>query len=79
MGGMTLAVMTRATLGHTGRLLTADWWTAAIYLLIAGAAVLRVAAPFLAHVYIPLLWTSGLTWNTASGLFVVHYGRMLTR
>ena len=37
-GGMTLAVMTRAILGHTGRLLTADRWTAAIYLLIAAAA-----------------------------------------
>lgn len=79
MGGMTVAVMTRATLGHTGRLLTADRWTAAIYLLIAGAAVLRVAAPFLADVYLPLLWISGLAWSTAFGLFVVHYGRMLSR
>ena len=77
MGGMTLAVMTRATLGHTGRLLTADRWTAAIYLLIAAAAALRVAAPFLADVYLPLFWTSGLAWSTAFGLFVVHYGRML--
>jgi uncharacterized protein involved in response to NO len=79
MGGMTVAVMTRATLGHTGRLLTADRWTAAIYLLIAGAAVLRVAAPFLADVYLPLLWISGLAWSTAFGLFVVHYGRMPSR
>jgi plastocyanin len=45
MGGMTLAVMTRATLGHTGRLLTADRWTAAIYLLVATAAALRATAP----------------------------------
>jgi uncharacterized protein involved in response to NO len=68
MSGMTLAVMTRATLGHTGRLLTADRWTAAIYLLIAAAAALRVAAPFLADAYLPLLWTSGLAWSTAFGL-----------
>jgi uncharacterized protein involved in response to NO len=77
MGGMTLAVMTRATLGHTGRPLSADVWTAAIYLLVAAAAALRVAAPFLSDVYLPLLWTSGLAWSTAFGLFVVHYGRML--
>jgi uncharacterized protein involved in response to NO len=77
MGGMTVAVMTRATLGHTGRPLTANRWTAAIYLLVAAAATLRVAAPFLADVYLPLLWTSGLAWSTAFGLFVVHYGRML--
>ena len=77
MGGMTLAVMTRATLGHTGRPLSADRWTAAIYLLVAAAAALRVAAPFLADVYLPLLLTSGLAWSAAFGLFVVHYGRML--
>ena len=77
MGGMTLAVMTRATLGHTGRPLSADRWTVAIYLFVAAAAGLRVAAPFLADVYLPLLWTSGLAWSTAFGLFVVHYGRML--
>lgn len=77
MGGMTLAVMTRATLGHTGRPLTADRWTAAMYLLVAGAAAVRVSAPFLADAYVPLLLTSGLAWSAAFGLFVVHYGRML--
>jgi uncharacterized protein involved in response to NO len=41
------------------------------------AAVVRVAAPFLADLYLPLLWTAGLAWSTAFGLFVVHYGRML--
>jgi uncharacterized protein involved in response to NO len=77
MGGMTLAVMTRATLGHTGRLLTADRLTAAAYLLVAAAAVLRLAAAFSADGYVPLLWTSGLAWSAAFGLFVVRYGRML--
>jgi uncharacterized protein involved in response to NO len=77
MGGMTVAVMTRATLGHTGRPLTADRWTAAIYLLVAAAAALRVAAPFLADVYLPSLWASALAWSTAFALFVMHYGRML--
>jgi len=79
MGGMTLAVMTRATLGHTGRPLTANRRTAAVYLLVAAAATLRVAAPFLPDLYLALLWTSGLAWCTAFGLFVVHYGRMLSR
>jgi uncharacterized protein involved in response to NO len=77
MGGMTLAVMTRATLGHTGRSLTAGRWTVAICLLVAAAAALRVAAPFSAAAYVPLLWTSGLAWSAAFGLFVVHHGRML--
>lgn len=77
IGGMTLAVMTRATLGHTGRPLSADRWTTAIYLLVAAAAGLRVAAPFSAGAYLSLLWLSGLTWSAAFGLFALHYGRML--
>jgi uncharacterized protein involved in response to NO len=77
MGGMTLAVMTRATLGHTGRPLTADRWTVAIYLLVATAAALRVIAPFAAEAYLPLLWASGLAWSLAFALFAAHYGRML--
>lgn len=77
IGSMTLAVMTRATLGHTGRSLAADGWTTAIYVSIAAAAALRVAAPIALAGYGPLLWASGLLWSTAFGLFTVHYGRML--
>src|SRR3546814_17710280 len=41
VGGMTLAVMTRATLGHTGRALKADAATAVIYLSVAASAAIR--------------------------------------
>ncbi|MGE5765625.1 MAG: NnrS family protein, partial [Bacteroidota bacterium] len=47
VGAMTLAVMTRATLGHTGRELKADGATTAIYLAVAAAAATRVAAALL--------------------------------
>jgi len=77
MGGMTLAVMTRATLGHTDRALAADRRTAAIYVLVAAAAGLRVAAPFALELYLPLLWVAGLAWCAAFSLFALHYGRML--
>jgi uncharacterized protein involved in response to NO len=73
---MTLAVMTRATLGHTGRALTAGRWTAAIYLFVTAAAALRVAAPLLAEAYLPLLWASGVAWIAAFGTFAVRYGRL---
>ena len=46
VGVMTLAVMTRASLGHTGRPLTADRATSAIYLAVIAAAALRVASGF---------------------------------
>jgi len=76
MGSMTLAVMTRATLGHTGRALAADRWTAAIYLLVATAALLRIAAPLLTEAYLPLLCASGVAWIAAFGTFAVRYGRL---
>ena len=78
MTAMPLAVMTRATLGHTGQPLMADRWTAAIYLLATTAAAFRIAAAcFSAEAYLPLLWAAGLAWIAAFGVFVMHYGRML--
>jgi uncharacterized protein involved in response to NO len=77
IGSMTLAVMTRATLGHTGRTLAANSWTTGIYVLVAAAAASRVAAAMVPDVTSPLLWASGLLWCTAFGLFAVHYGSML--
>jgi uncharacterized protein involved in response to NO len=74
---MMLAVMTRATLGHTGRALHADALTTAIYALVTMAAVARVLSTLLPLAYEPLMWTSGFTWIAAFGLFVLHYGPML--
>jgi len=76
IGSMTLAVMTRATLGHSGRALTADRWTVAIYLFVAAAAAARVAAPILAEAYLPLLWASAAAWIAAFGIFVIRFGRL---
>src|SRR5690606_14276308 len=46
IGCMTLAVMTRATLGHTGRELRAGGGTVAIYAAIILSALLRITAAF---------------------------------
>lgn len=77
MASMILAVMTRATLGHTGRELRADGATQAIYALITLAAMTRVAAPFLAESYTELMRGSGLLWLAAFGLFLLRYGPIL--
>lgn len=76
IGGMTLAVMTRATLGHSGRPLTADRMTAAVYLLIALAAILRVSASISDDLYLPLLHAAGMAWFTCFVLFSIHFGKM---
>jgi uncharacterized protein involved in response to NO len=77
VGTMVLAVMTRATLGHTGRTLTAGRGTTAIYLLVTLAAALRVAAAFAATAFLPLLIASGAAWIGAFLLFAVLYGMAL--
>lgn len=78
VGVMTLAVMTRASRGHTGRPLAADAATTAIYATINLAAVLRFAAPFAGAGQAPLLILSAALWSLAFGGFALAYGRMLT-
>jgi uncharacterized protein involved in response to NO len=77
IGVMTLAMMTRAILGHTGRARHAGPGTLGIYLLANLAAWLRLAAAFMpGH---PALWLglSATAWSLAFGGFVILYGPML--
>jgi uncharacterized protein involved in response to NO len=79
MGTMTLAVMTRATLGHTGRDVTTTPTTMVIYVAILVAAVARVAAPLVPALYTEVLVLAGLGWIVAFGTFALLYGPMLLR
>lgn len=76
-GTMILAVMTRATRGHTGRNLTADWGTKLIYILVTLAAIARVVAAFSVYWSMPLLVASAVFWIAALAGFVLWYGPML--
>ena len=79
IGTMTLAVMTRVTRGHTGRALTADTVTSAIYLLVNLAAGMRVAAAFASDWSMSFLLGSACLWIAAFGGFVLGYAAMLLR
>ncbi len=76
IGTMTLAVMTRATLGHTGRELRANRATVGLYAAITASAILRSIAPFVPDLNLPLLIAAGSFWVVAFGLFVAVYGPM---
>ena len=78
VGVMTLAVMTRASRGHTGRALAADRSVQLIYLLINLAAVLRVSAAA-GPLNPTLLSASVVAWSAAFGLFAITHSPMLTR
>ncbi len=76
-GTMTLAVMTRTVLGHTGRVLRAGPSTVAIY----GLATLAVLARAMFEI-VPdtiLLWAAGASWSLAFALFTGIYAPMLLR
>jgi uncharacterized protein involved in response to NO len=77
VGVMTLAVMTRASLGHTGRIKHAGPLTVLIYLLINLGALLRVFAPSLTASGDAMLVMAAGCWSGAYLLFVVRYGPML--
>ena len=79
VGTVTLAVMTRASLGHTGRPLSAGPVTKAIYGLITAAALLRLLSPFAGDRIELALWVAGTAWSCAFGLFAVFYGVVLVR
>ena len=79
IGVMTLAVMTRATRGHSGRPLTASTSTVAIYLAIIAAAALRIAAALAPEYALILLPLAGLCWTLAFLGFLAEYGPMLVR
>ena len=79
IGVMTLAVMTRATLGHTGQALVAAPGTLVLYLL-AILAVLARAAAGVSAVNVEWMYDlSGLSWVGAFGGFAVLYGPLLWR
>ncbi|MCB1366067.1 MAG: NnrS family protein [Rhodobacteraceae bacterium] len=75
---MTLAMMTRASLGHAGLPLTASPGVSAVYVAIVGATLAR----FLAGVtpwYDPMIWLSGALWLASFGGFVAIYWPILAR
>jgi uncharacterized protein involved in response to NO len=78
IGLMTLAVMTRASLGHAGRPLTATRPIQFIYVAALIAALARIAAAF-GLLREPMLHLSATAWVLAFGGFVVIYAPLLAR
>lgn len=78
IGSMTLGMMCRVTLGHTGRDIAAGKITVFAFFLMQVAAILRVFAP-LAFPDSYALWisVSGVLWAACFAIYLVIYGPML--
>lgn len=79
VGAMTLAVMTRASLGHTGRPKHAGAMTVLIYLLVNLGAIIRVLGPTIDVQTTSILGVATLCWSGAYLLFAGIYGPILCR
>lgn len=75
LGGLTLGMMTRTALGHTGRLLKSGISEIVIYSAIILAAVLRVTPlllPDSGH-YLTWLWAAASCWSLAFIVYLLRY------
>ncbi|QFU14809.1 NnrS family protein [Microvirga thermotolerans] len=79
MGVMTLAVMSRASLGHTGRALVASASTQVLYALAVAAALARVCAAVHPAWNDALLHVAGGAWAAAFVGFAIAYWAVFTR
>jgi uncharacterized protein involved in response to NO len=75
IGLTTLAVMTRATLAHTGQPVQAGAATRTIYMCVVAAALLRIAAAFAGSTIV--LEYAGMAWIAGFSCFVLLYGPLL--
>lgn len=79
IGVLTLGMMARVSLGHTGRAMKASNAIAIAFVLINIAALFRVLLPIaMPGWYETLIYISTLSWLAAFSLFVFVYGPILT-
>jgi uncharacterized protein involved in response to NO len=80
IGGLTLGMMARVSLGHTGRSLQPAGVMAAAFALVNLAALVRVVAPILSpQPYVDWIAGSGALWIAAFAIFVAVYAPLLIR
>lgn len=78
MGGLILAMISRVSLGHTGRPLSPPKAMTFAYILITLAALVRALGPWaLPEKTLVFIDISGTFWLLAFGIFVVTYAPML--
>ena len=74
IGVMTIAVMTRASLGHTGQELTSDSKTTTMYLLVIASVLTRLLGDTVSEHAMTILTLSAILWCFG---FMLFFGRLL--
>lgn len=79
IGTLTLGMMCRVALGHTGRLIVASRWTTLAFALMIGGGVLRVLAPLVPAAYQVSIVVAGVAWSLSLLVFVLEFAPILAR
>lgn len=77
IGTLTLGMMARVALGHTGRALVAPRGVTVAFGAVSACGVIRVAAPLVSPGVLAPLIVAGVLWSFAFGTYFVLYGRLL--
>lgn len=77
IGSLTLGMMTRVGLGHTGRLLAVPPRMTLAFMLVLLGALVRVLAPVLFPGVLAALAVAGTVWSTAFAVYLVTYAPAL--
>jgi uncharacterized protein involved in response to NO len=79
IGSLTLGMMVRVALGHTGRKLVASKPVAMSFVVLSAAAIVRVAGPLLVpEEYSLAVLISGLLWTAAFAIYLICFTPVLT-
>ena len=79
IGSMTLGMMARVSLGHTGRPLKISPVTVAAFILMAISGLVRVFLPIIPELYMMAIHISGGLWVVAWILFLIPYTPILLK
>lgn len=79
IGLMILAMISRVSLGHTGRMLAVSKWMAGSFLAVSLAFAVRILGVYVWPNYAQVMGVSVLLWTVGYGLFVVHFWPVLTK
>ncbi|MES2785919.1 MAG: NnrS family protein [Pseudomonadota bacterium] len=80
IGGLIIGMMTRTAKGHTARPLRADRWDVTAYVLVALAAIVRVALPLaVPQLLLVSIIGSAVLWSAGFALYAIRYWPVLTR
>jgi uncharacterized protein involved in response to NO len=78
IGTLTLSMMCRVALGHTGREIRAGLITLCAFILMQGVAFVRVFGPLLSpDFYMPSIEISGALWTAAFLVYILAYAPVL--